>query len=67
MAKNMLDPFTGSPEIWKKPVFIVVYIYRYTIEIRCPSICKTNIPINTTPNEMKFCGKLPPGPEKVLG
>ena len=27
----------------------------------------TNIPIYTTPIEMKFCGKLPCGPEMVLG
>ena len=34
-AINITDSFTGLPEIRKKPVFIVVYIYRYTIEIEC--------------------------------
>ena len=32
-----------------------------------PIQLKFTIPINTTPIEMKFCGKLPVGSEIVLG
>ena len=53
----------GSPEIWKKPVFTVVYIYITLYNRnRMSSICETAKPI-----ELKFCGKLPAGPGMVLG